>query len=209
MKIANALALAALLGSAATAQAQSPQQTPPTPAPAAAPAQGTAKAEAKKTEKTEAKATETSHAAHHKTHVAKSASSTEAKHAAKGVTKAPFGQTKEGVPVDLFTLTNRNGMVAKVMTYGATLTDLLVPDRQGKLDDVVLGFDKLEPYLAGTPYFGAIVGRVAATGFNACSRDMSEAARRSDRPGVYFIAAARRGVSSPRTSAAGSSTSTV
>src|SRR5512133_2164144 len=64
MKIANALALAALLGSAATANAQAPQQTPPTPAPAAAAKGETAKAEAKKTEKAPAKAT--SHAAHHK-----------------------------------------------------------------------------------------------------------------------------------------------
>lgn len=77
-----------------------------------------------------------------------------------GVVKSAFGQTKEGVPVDLYTLTNRHGMVAKVMTYGATLTDLLVPDRQGKIEDVVLGFETIEPYLAGVPYFGATIGRV-------------------------------------------------
>ena len=77
-----------------------------------------------------------------------------------GVLKTAFGQTKEGVPVDLYTLTNRRGMIAKVMTYGATLTDLIVPDRAGKPGDVVLGFDKLEPYLAGVPYFGSTVGRV-------------------------------------------------
>jgi hypothetical protein len=87
MKIANALALAALLGSAATAQAQSPQQTPPTPASAAAPAPGTAKA-GTKTEKTPAKATEKSRAAHHKTHVAKTGPYTETKHAAKTHQKA-------------------------------------------------------------------------------------------------------------------------
>jgi aldose 1-epimerase len=76
------------------------------------------------------------------------------------VQKAPFGKTKEGAPVELYTLTNQRGMVAKVMTYGATLTELLVPGKSGAPANVVLGFDTLEPYLAGTPYFGATVGRV-------------------------------------------------
>jgi len=77
-----------------------------------------------------------------------------------GVLKTAFGQTKEGTPVDQYTLTNRRGMVAKVITYGATLTELIAPDRTGKPADVVLGYDKLEPYLAGLPYFGSTVGRV-------------------------------------------------
>jgi aldose 1-epimerase len=77
-----------------------------------------------------------------------------------GVLKTAFGQTKEGASVDQYTLTNRRGVIAKVITYGATLTDLVVPDRAGKPGDVVLGYDKLEPYLAGVPYFGATVGRV-------------------------------------------------
>ncbi len=80
---------------------------------------------------------------------------------AKAVSKAAFGKTKDGTPVDIYTLTNRHGMTAKIMTYGATLTELVVPDRAGKPANVLLGFDKLEPYLAGTPYFGATVGRVA------------------------------------------------
>jgi aldose 1-epimerase len=79
----------------------------------------------------------------------------------KPVAKAVFGKTKDGTPVEIYTLTNRHGMTARVMTYGATLTELLVPDRTGTIADVVLGFDRLEPYLAGTPYFGATVGRVA------------------------------------------------
>ena len=54
------------------------------------------------------------------------------------------------------------GMTAKVMTYGATLTELDVPDKDGKFADVVLGFDDLKGYLAGHPYFGATVGRVVA-----------------------------------------------
>jgi aldose 1-epimerase len=74
--------------------------------------------------------------------------------------KRPFGKTADGTAVDLFVLTNANGMQAKVMTYGAILTELHVPDRHGKLDNVVLGFDSLEWYLAGHPMFGATIGRV-------------------------------------------------
>jgi aldose 1-epimerase len=75
------------------------------------------------------------------------------------VDQVPFG-TANGKPVTLFVLTNPSGLVAKVMTYGATLTELDVPDRAGKLDDVVLGFDSIDGYLAKEPYFGATVGRV-------------------------------------------------
>lgn len=81
--------------------------------------------------------------------------------AKSGVSKAPFGQVPGGAKVDLYTLTNGRGVVARVMTYGALLTELDVPDRNGKLGDVVLGFGSLKPYLAGHPYFGATVGRVA------------------------------------------------
>ena len=75
--------------------------------------------------------------------------------------KSSFGKTKEGAPVDLYTLTNRHGMVAKIITYGATLTELTVPGKPGSpAANVVLGFDNIEPYLAGVPYFGSTVGRV-------------------------------------------------
>jgi aldose 1-epimerase len=77
------------------------------------------------------------------------------------VVKAPFGQLATGEVADLFTLTNANGLVAKVTNYGTIITELHVPDRQGKLADVVLGFDNLEPYLKRHPYFGCTVGRVA------------------------------------------------
>lgn len=81
--------------------------------------------------------------------------------AGRGVAKTAFGVTKEGVAVDQYTLTNRHGMIAKVITYGATLTELVVPDRQGKAANVVAGWDRLEPYLnPAVPYFGATVGRV-------------------------------------------------
>ena len=72
-----------------------------------------------------------------------------------------FGKTKDGEPVELYTLSNSHGMVAKIMTYGAIVTELHVPDKNGKTADVVLGFDNLDQYLAGHPFFGAIAGRYA------------------------------------------------
>jgi len=77
------------------------------------------------------------------------------------VQKSEFGKTADGTTVDLYVLTNANGVKAKVITYGATLTELHVPDKDGKLEDVVLGFDDLKSYLAGHPHFGDIVGRYA------------------------------------------------
>ena len=77
------------------------------------------------------------------------------------LTRAPFGKTAEGDAVDIYTMVNKNGVTAKVMTYGALLTELHVPGRDGKVEDVVLGFDSLAGYLAGHPYFGATTGRVA------------------------------------------------
>ncbi len=73
---------------------------------------------------------------------------------------APFGKVGD-TPVQLFTLTNKNGLVAKITNYGAIVTELHVPDRTGRLADIVLGFESLDRYVAGHPYFGAIVGRVA------------------------------------------------
>lgn len=78
-----------------------------------------------------------------------------------GVKQSVFGKLSDGRQVDAYTLTNGKGMTAKVITYGAILTELLVPDRSGKTVDVVLGFNTLSPYLADHPYFGATVGRVA------------------------------------------------
>ncbi len=63
--------------------------------------------------------------------------------------------------IDLYVLTNKNGVGAKILTFGATLVELQVPDRFGELNDIVLGFDKLDGYLKNDPYFGAILGRVA------------------------------------------------
>jgi aldose 1-epimerase len=77
------------------------------------------------------------------------------------IEKKAFGTTAEGEAVDLYVLVNVHKMQAKIMTYGATLIELHVPDREGKFDDVVLGFDNLQGYLAGHPFFGSTVGRVA------------------------------------------------
>jgi aldose 1-epimerase len=78
-----------------------------------------------------------------------------------GIEKSPFGKTPDGQDVDLYVLTNANGMKVKIITYGGIITEIWAPDKNGKLADVVLGHDNLKGYLDGHPYFGAIVGRVA------------------------------------------------
>lgn len=83
------------------------------------------------------------------------------KRAGGNVQKSAFGTTRDGQTVDLYTLTNKNGLVARIMTYGATLTELHVPDRNGKTDSVVLGFSDFGKYEAGHPFFGSTTGRVA------------------------------------------------
>ncbi len=75
------------------------------------------------------------------------------------ITKQPFGKTADGTPVDIYTLTNAKGMEARIMTYGGIIVSLKTPDRNGKFEDVELGFDSIDPYLAGHPFFGALVGR--------------------------------------------------
>ena len=77
------------------------------------------------------------------------------------VSSRTFGKLEDGTPIEQYTLTNRHGLMARIMTYGATLTELHLPDRTGKLADVVLGFDNLEQYLKGHPFFGSTTGRVA------------------------------------------------
>ncbi|MGB2863040.1 MAG: hypothetical protein WBC05_06920, partial [Sedimentisphaerales bacterium] len=72
-----------------------------------------------------------------------------------------FGRTDDGLEVTLYELLNADGLRATVMDYGAILVDLEVPDRSGKLADINLGFDELEPYIKRNPLFGAIVGRYA------------------------------------------------
>src|SRR5574338_121688 len=79
--------------------------------------------------------------------------------AAAQVTKEPFGKTPDGQQVDLYTLRNAHGVEAKITNYGGIVVSLKVPDRNRKFDDVVLGFNDLDSYLKGHPYFGALIGR--------------------------------------------------
>lgn len=79
------------------------------------------------------------------------------------VSKDNFGTTREGASVERYTLKNKHGLVAKIITLGGIITELHVPDRAGKLADIALGFDTVAEYEEhnGTVYFGAIIGRVA------------------------------------------------
>ncbi len=75
------------------------------------------------------------------------------------VKKTAFGKTSGGMPVELYTLTNVNGMTVGIMTYGGTVVSLTVPDRHGKYADVVLGMDSVAGYQSQTNFFGALIGR--------------------------------------------------
>ena len=76
-----------------------------------------------------------------------------------GVKKESFGKA-DGRNVDLYTLTNAQGVEARITNYGGIVVSLKVPDRDGKLDDIVLGYDNLDGYLKNnSPYFGALIGR--------------------------------------------------
>lgn len=77
------------------------------------------------------------------------------------IQRKPFGKTQQGEQIDLFTLSNDKGMTVAITNYGGTIVSIIVPDRTGKTADVVLGFDKLDGYLAGHPFFGCIAGRYA------------------------------------------------
>ncbi len=82
------------------------------------------------------------------------ANATEAK-----VQVSEFGKTSEGIPVYRYVLSNKKGVEAVVISYGATLVSLKVPDRSGKSGDVVLGYDTLDGYEQGKSFFGATIGR--------------------------------------------------
>ncbi len=84
------------------------------------------------------------------------ASSPEGKHV---IEKKAFGTSPDGYPVDLYTMTNSRGVEVRAINYGGIILSLRVPDKAGKLADVVLGYDSLEQYFENKPYFGAIIGR--------------------------------------------------
>jgi len=73
-----------------------------------------------------------------------------------------FGKTPEGGTVNAYTIQNENGIKAEIINYGGIVVSLYIPDKNGKFDDIVLGFDDIEGYLINSsPYFGAIIGRHA------------------------------------------------
>jgi aldose 1-epimerase len=77
------------------------------------------------------------------------------------IEKQVFGKLANGTPANIYTLTNKNGMQAKITNFGATVVSLAVPDRDGHLADVTLGYDDLRSYEADTSFFGGIIGRYA------------------------------------------------
>lgn len=77
------------------------------------------------------------------------------------IQKELFGYLSDGRAVERYRLSNSSGMQAEIISYGAAVNKLLVPDRNGKLGDVVLGYDSLESYEKGTKFFGAAIGRYA------------------------------------------------
>ncbi|PYX66430.1 MAG: galactose-1-epimerase, partial [Acidobacteria bacterium] len=73
--------------------------------------------------------------------------------------KQAFGKTGDGRGADLYTLTNKKGMEVAITNFGGIIVSLKVPDRNGKVDDVVLGYDSLDGYLTNKAFFGALIGR--------------------------------------------------
>ncbi len=86
-----------------------------------------------------------------------------------GVVQEKFGVTKTGEEIFLFTLKNKNGVEAKITNFGAALVSLFVPDKDGKMEDVVLGFDTAEGYFDNPSFFGVTIGpsanRIAGAAF--------------------------------------------
>ncbi len=76
-----------------------------------------------------------------------------------GISVAPFGKMKDGTPISLYTMTNGKGGTMKVMNYGGIIVSLVVPSKDGKTVDVILGYDSLAAYEKNNPFFGALVGR--------------------------------------------------
>ena len=75
------------------------------------------------------------------------------------ISKKEFGKLEDGRTADLYTLENENGMKVEITNFGGIIVRLFVPNRDGQLDDIVLGYDKLEQYFNDPNYFGALIGR--------------------------------------------------
>lgn len=86
-----------------------------------------------------------------------------------GIVKEKFGKTKTGEEIFLYTMKNKNGVEARITNFGAVIVNLFVPDQDGKAEDIVLGFDKLEDYFDNPSFFGAVIGpnanRIAGSSF--------------------------------------------
>ena len=78
-----------------------------------------------------------------------------------GMERSSFERMTTGQAIDLYTLTNRNGVKVAITNFGGRVVSILAPDRHGKMADIVLGFDNLGGYLGNDPFFGALVGRYA------------------------------------------------
>jgi aldose 1-epimerase len=76
-----------------------------------------------------------------------------------GITSKPFGTMPDGTEVKQYTMTNKQGVVINVINYGGIITSIIVPDKNGNMGDVVLGYDSLSHYVKNNPYFGALIGR--------------------------------------------------
>src|SRR3954470_1734866 len=81
--------------------------------------------------------------------------------AVMAVTQSSFGTMPDRTTIDLFTLTNAHGLEVRVITYGAVIVSIKAPDRRGRFEDIVTGFDTLDGYLTRSRFFGAVVGRYA------------------------------------------------
>lgn len=77
------------------------------------------------------------------------------------IMKESFGTAPSGEEVQLYTLTNKNGVIVKITNYGAIVTSIITPDKNGNMGDVALGFDTVEGYVPNEPHFGGIIGRYA------------------------------------------------
>lgn len=75
------------------------------------------------------------------------------------IQKSDFGVLADGSKADLYTLTNEKGMEVKITNYGGTITSWTAPDKDGNYENITLGYETVEDYVAGSPYFGAIIGR--------------------------------------------------
>jgi aldose 1-epimerase len=75
------------------------------------------------------------------------------------ITKKDFGKTTDGKTADIYTLVNGKGCEVRITSYGGIVVSLKVPDKNGKLGDVVLGYDTLDQYIKNSPFFGALIGR--------------------------------------------------